>query len=80
QKTRSNIEQVINKITNSLKQNVATEMNQLKRTLLFLFPEDTYQERVINIIYFLIKYGPDFIHNLYEELPVDTKRHHLIYL
>lgn len=80
QKTRSNIEQVVGKITNSLKQKEATEMEQLKRTLLFLFPDDNFQERVINIIYFLIKYGPDFTVNLYRELPLHTGPHYLVYL
>lgn len=80
QKINSNIEQVIHKLTNAIEQKEAVEINQVKRTLLHLFPENNFQERVINIIYLLIKYGPDFIHNLYEKLPVDSKEHYILNL
>ena len=80
QRIDSGIEQIMGKIINAMKQGEAIEMNQVKRALLFIFPENNYQERVINIIYFLIKYGPDLISNLYNELPVDTRSHYLIYL
>ena len=80
QKVNSNIEQIIHKLTNSIEQKEAVEINQIKRTLLHLFPEDNFQERVINIIYLLIKYGPDLINNIYERLPVDSKEHHILYL
>lgn len=80
QKMQSSIEQITGKITNSMKQKEATQIDQLKRTLLFLFPEDNYQEREINIIYFLIKYGPDFIKSLYENLPPDSTTHYIVNL
>lgn len=80
QKIDTNIDLIMGKITNALKQREAVEMNQLKRALSYLFPQDNYQERVINIIYFLIKYGPDFVKNLHNQLPMDTRPHYLIYL
>jgi bacillithiol biosynthesis cysteine-adding enzyme BshC len=80
QKIDSGIELIMSKITNAIKQREAVEMDQVKRALLFVFPEDNYQERVINIIYFLIKYGPDLVSNLLQELPLDTRPHYLIYL
>jgi bacillithiol biosynthesis cysteine-adding enzyme BshC len=80
QKINSNIEQIIHKLTNSIEQKEAVEINQIKRTLLHLFPEDNFQERVINIIYLLIKYGPDLANNIYERLPIDSKEHHILYL
>lgn len=80
QKINSNIEQIIHKLTNAIEQKEAVEINQVKRTLLHLFPENNFQERVLNIIYLLIKYGPDLIHNLHEKLPVDSKEHFILYL
>lgn len=80
QRMQSSIEQIAGKITNSMKQKEATQIDQLKRILLFLFPQDNYQEREINILYFLIKYGPDFIKNLYENLPEDSSTHYIVNL
>lgn len=80
QKINSNIEQIIHKLTNAIEQKEAVEINQVKRTLLHLFPENNFQERVLNIIYLLIKYGPDFINNLFENLPVESKEHYILYL
>lgn len=80
QKIDSGIELIMSKITSAIRQREAVEMDQLKRALLFIFPENNYQERVINIIYLLIKYGPDFVSDLYQELPLDTRPHYLIYL
>lgn len=52
--------------------------NQFQKVLLFVYPDNTLQERVLNITYFLNKYGFDFIDNLIQEISIDEFSHQLI--
>jgi len=52
--------------------------NQLAKTLMNVFPSNTLQERVLNILYFLNKYGHDFVNYLFEEIKIDCFEHQLI--
>jgi bacillithiol biosynthesis cysteine-adding enzyme BshC len=54
--------------------------NQLERAHLFLFPSGRLQERVLSPVYFLNKYGPEFIETLHEALEANSPEHQLIYL
>ena len=53
--------------------------NQLERAHLFLFPTGRLQERVLSPVYFLNKYGPEFIETLHEALEANSSEHRLIY-
>ncbi|MEO8208980.1 MAG: bacillithiol biosynthesis cysteine-adding enzyme BshC [bacterium] len=52
--------------------------NQLKKVLLNVYPNDTLQERVLNISYFLNKYGFELIDLLMTEIKIDDYEHQLI--
>ncbi len=52
--------------------------NQFQKVLLFVFPDNTLQERVLNITYFINKYGPDFIDTLINDISVNDFSHQLI--
>ena len=45
-----------------------------------LYPNKTLQEREIPGIYFIARYGPDFLHSLYEAINPDCVDHQLIVL
>lgn len=62
-----------------IKQN-ETVSNQLSKVRLYVYPDDTLQERVLNITYFLNKYGTDLIEKLITEIKIDKFEHQLIYL
>ncbi|MDA0986336.1 MAG: bacillithiol biosynthesis cysteine-adding enzyme BshC [Bacteroidetes bacterium] len=52
--------------------------NQYIKFLNNIFPLNQPQERVFNIIYFLNKYGPDFINWIYNEVDFELFEHQLI--
>lgn len=43
-----------------------------------IYPGNNFQERVVNIIYFLNKYGLNIINRLYEEIKIDDFTHQVI--
>jgi bacillithiol biosynthesis cysteine-adding enzyme BshC len=80
QKMSENFESLISKVLDSLQEKEKIVVNQVERVVQQLFPNNSFQERVINIIYFLIKYGPDFLDNVYQQLPSESDSHLLIRL
>ncbi len=59
------------------RQNEVT-LRQIDKAGLFLRPQGGLQERAINVLYYLNKYGPDFVRWLTGELSAETFRHQLI--
>ena len=47
---------------------------------LFLFPRSNFQERELNIVYFLNKYGLEFVKWLYGEFSIEKFKHQVIQL
>ncbi len=45
-----------------------------------LYPNRNFQERSINITYFLSKYGPNFVDFIYESMGCEQMAHQLVYL
>lgn len=45
-----------------------------------LFPENKLQERMISIVFFLVKYGFGFIDILYDSININTQDHQILYL
>jgi bacillithiol biosynthesis cysteine-adding enzyme BshC len=45
-----------------------------------LYPAKTQQERLYSGISFLARYGPDFLHRLYEQIPLHSAQHQMIEL
>lgn len=52
--------------------------NQLRKVLMNIYPDNVLQERVLNITYFLNKYGNEFINRLMTEIKIDDFEHQLI--
>ncbi|HAV23831.1 MAG: bacillithiol biosynthesis cysteine-adding enzyme BshC [Ignavibacteria bacterium GWA2_55_11] len=55
-------------------------MRQIDKASLFVVPEGSFQERKINVLYYLNKYGPEFVRWLDGELKIDAFKHQLIRL
>jgi bacillithiol biosynthesis cysteine-adding enzyme BshC len=53
---------------------------QLNKIIIHLFPLNIFQERILNITHFMIKYGPNFIDNLYGICDISNNQHQLIFL
>lgn len=60
-----------------IKRNEST-LNQVKKALNLILPNGILQEREINIIYFMNKYGIDFHEKLFEELEILAFEHQII--
>ena len=55
-----------------------TANKQLSKILNSVYPENTLQERYLNIIYFLNKYGMDFISHLKDNMDIEVYSHQVI--
>ena len=55
-------------------------LRQLDKVAISLFPNSNLQEREMNIIYFLNKYGLEFLRCLRSELVLDNFTHQIINL
>ncbi len=53
---------------------------QVDSLLMTLYPSGGFQERHINIFYFLSRYGPEFLDQLYDAIDLSDPDHRLIYL
>ncbi len=84
EKTRQSIEDSFGKlggkITRSLEEKNQVQLRQLEKVLLHLLPESQYQERVLSMLYFCVKYGMDFVDRLLTVLPEDSEQHYLVSL
>jgi uncharacterized protein YllA (UPF0747 family) len=55
-------------------------VRQIDKAALFLLPAGQFQERTLNVLYFLNKYGPEFVRWLTGELRIDGFKHQLVRL
>ncbi|HLX12881.1 MAG TPA: bacillithiol biosynthesis cysteine-adding enzyme BshC [Bacteroidota bacterium] len=55
-----------------------TALRQIKKVSNSVFPNQNFQERELNVVGFLNKYGPDFPRWLKNELSADTFQHQII--
>ena len=55
-------------------------MRQVDKAALLMVPGGEFQERTLNVLYFLNKYGPEFVRWLGGEIRIDGFRHQLIRL
>jgi bacillithiol synthase len=64
-------------IESQAKQNESS-MNKLKSAIENIYPDETLQERKLNFVYYINKYGPDIVKDLINKLDVDNFNHQLI--
>ncbi|MBM4161418.1 MAG: bacillithiol biosynthesis cysteine-adding enzyme BshC [Ignavibacteria bacterium] len=55
-------------------------LRQLDKAMNLVFPQSNFQERELNVLYFLNKYGMEFLRWLYDELKIDAFKHQVITL
>lgn len=75
-----NLEQLRTKSAEAQKKKHDTVFRQLGKVSNILYPNQNLQEREINFIYFVNKYGFDFLKDLYNELSVAKFEHQIIEL
>ncbi|KAF0152810.1 MAG: hypothetical protein FD143_738 [Ignavibacteria bacterium] len=84
EKSKQRIEQALDylktKATEAEKRKYDTSIRQLTKVRNILFPNGNLQEREINFIYFVNKYGIDFIKWLINELEIDKFEHQILEL
>ncbi len=84
QKTKGKVEYELKslreKIFKAYKKQNDTIVDSVERAANFLFPESSMQERHLNVLTFLNKYGFDFIDRISEHLRLDAYDHQVIYL
>ncbi len=55
-------------------------LRQVAKAANVLFPNRSFQERELNLIYFLNKYGMDFVRDISEALEIDKFAHQILHL
>jgi uncharacterized protein YllA (UPF0747 family) len=55
-------------------------LRQIDKAANLVFPHSHFQERELNVLYFLNKYGMEFLRWLYDELKIDAFKHQIIKL
>jgi uncharacterized protein YllA (UPF0747 family) len=68
------------KIVQACKRKEDTLRRQFVRTRALAFPDGHPQERVLNVAFFVNRYGLDLGSRLIDVLPLDTARHYLLTL
>jgi bacillithiol biosynthesis cysteine-adding enzyme BshC len=68
------------KILQAAKRRNETAIQQLERAVQNLYPNRRLQERVFNIVPYLIKYGPAFMDKLDQAISIDEPGHQLIFI
>ncbi len=67
----SALQEAERKIAQSVKRKIDIDLGQLEKAQVHLFPERNPQERILNPIYYLVRYGNQFIGFLVDKLKVD---------
>ncbi len=75
--TLSNFE---NRVLKARKDKEQLKTDHLDQIHTAVFPDDIPQERYLGIVYFLNKFGPDFINYLYKNLDPNIYDHQITYL
>ncbi len=74
----SNLDNFRNKLINAQANKNETTTKQIDKVTNNLFPENNLQERVINVTYFLNKYGDAFLKKLFDEIDINKFAHQVI--
>ena len=72
------VDKIEKKAIQAKKKSEEIVVQQIQKVSTHLFPNGSLQERVLNIVPFLMLYGPDFVKRLYDVIDVNTKQHQMI--
>lgn len=74
-RTSQSFSQFFDRLEKTSRKKKETEISQLKRIRENLLPDGQWQERSVSFLYFLVKYGPDFITAVYNQMTCDPYFH-----
>ncbi len=80
ERVRETFAHLRNKIVQASKRRDQTLRRQFERTRALAFPNGEPQERVLNVAFFVNRYGPALGERLLEVLPLETDKHYLLTL
>jgi bacillithiol biosynthesis cysteine-adding enzyme BshC len=80
QKIHSHLGILKDKTISAQKRQHEVSLRQLDKAATNLFPSSDFQERQLNILYFLNKYGLEFVRWLFREIQVDKLKHQLLHI
>ena len=78
EKIKSYLDVLKDKIVEAQKRKHDIALRQMAKVYNLIFPNDNFQERELSIIYFMNKYGLDFIKRLQSEIQIDKFMHQMI--
>lgn len=78
EKLFNSIDMLKNKLTNAQAMKSETTTSQIDKVTNNIYPNNTLQERVLNITYFLNKYGDEFIKKLFDDIDICNFKQHVI--
>ncbi len=74
------VENIKHKTIEMEKKKFSTISNQIEKSANSFFPNDNWQERELNVIYFLNKYGILFFEKLFEEIEIENFNHQIFHI
>lgn len=84
EQSRSKMQQQLDfiekKLMQALKKRNETVVQQIQKSALQLYPGQHLQERMLNIVPYLIKYGPDFVRRLKASMDITSFDHQIVNL
>ncbi len=80
QKILRYLEELKNKADNAVKRKHESTVRQINKISSSLYPNSNLQERELNFIYFVNKYGNEILDKIYDELEIDKFEHQVIEL
>jgi len=79
-KMRYQLQSLKKKAVEASKKGNQAKINQIEKLKNNLLPFDRLQERCLNILHFLIRYGPGVVDKIYDTIELNNFRHKFIYL
>jgi uncharacterized protein YllA (UPF0747 family) len=80
ERVRETFAHLRNKVVQASKRRDQTLRRQFERTRALAFPNGEPQERVLNVAFFVNRYGPALGERLIDVLPLETDKHYLLTL
>jgi len=80
QRIEGQVEQLENRLLQAVEQKEQTLISHLEQIHTAIFPLEQPQERFVSVVYYLNKYGSDFVNRLIENLELDPKQHQILNL
>ena len=80
EKIGSQLDILREKVSQAQERKHEVALRQLAKAAHLIFPNNNYQERELNLVYFNNKYGTEFLRQLRETLQLDPLSHQIVSL